>query len=1518
MEEDDLALPYLKIQSSIVNSFEKERKIIVSGIARSGKSTLSRNLAEILGKDVLVVDLQEISPESISSAIDRLKGAENYIIFADRFILKSSIRRLDKDLQESISELRGLLKKSLQIEMVVDPDDAMQILQYNSLYNSLKSAVNVRSENRLNESFDAMIQKLIQCAELRGTHLPELIDLHLHRVVEDPEISSFLEGGFVGNDRLRYRFERLNSKFFNRKMLNDAFLAAMGYGLYVPGFSEEDVSPYISLAKTDSPILEDISTLGTPGYLLLTSLNENEEEKPAVYLKIFSDAVTNLRGKADLEAKILCYLVDLENGNLPGWTQAVINKIPADASPEEYLRQEFGKLKSKHADRIGKSQQKSAQAKEDMIGMISQRISHITRIARRYLTRADYLEVKNTPGLEKLRIFAGIPKFLVGSEESGISDLISEAIGKSASKALVITGEPGVGKTTFLYLIARHLIDASGGGTRLFLVNPSRYMITRGLSDYRMLLEAEDESGFSYLADLMRSGSPVDSARTIVTIDSDSLSEILALPGVSKAGVEILDLKYPVDTTRKIAVHYLEGANNPIIAENEDEILDLVLRRSQDNPFYLREYAKYIDRRSEDLKTWKRISAAMKRELPDGSQALVFKILGYETMRDPKLPIIYYIESHYGNFPRRLEGYMGRRYMAEPPSFTYTNQKMQVQYLHPVYRTVTEELFSASKVKRRNTAQLALNRSGLRDLINAAISNIPELLRKVENGVYREWIVPAVDEAMQSMSRSQSGYDRLPDLVDSILLDSLEFMIRSEFSEGFSASGFSFRSVGNSKVQQFRQLMEFVVKQCFTGRSLIDLQEGKRPVFNLLVYTVSRYFHFRSGNPLERVSKLNKENAIDLLDLTIEMDRVERKLVHFFVSAMEGSGHFRTESERSLQENFLLDVARENYEGARSRCSAAVARGEYKELALFLQGVSLLYMGRNEEASEIFTLAVKAGYDRPLLHYFKGLSRVSMGLLEEAVEEFKEACNSASDRHSFRNALGRVLLKLRRYDEAANEFEKAIVYDSEIADYYNSRGEALQAMGEMNGALDDFSRAIYRNSNEPEYHFNKGKALYSMDRVMEAQYEFDRALELSPDKAEYNFGRALVFQKQKNYAAAISSLSRAVEMEPENAVYHFQRGVVLQKIGQYADSVVEFNSAIKLDPLNPDYHYRKGRSLYRSGMYRDAAGSFENAIGMNRDNPEYYFSRGLANLKLNRNGDAVQDFETALSLDRENQEYRKRLARALNMVGKYQEAIEQFDQILKTDTNNADCHYEKGFSLYCLGNYPQALREYDIASRLDPTYSSVYNAKGLLLYNLSRYQEAIPQFERAVTLKPDNSEYRYNLGLVLHQLGKFRDAIDEFEHSARLDPNNPSYHFGLALSLKSIGEHSRAIKEFQNAIDLEPDEPDYHYHKGLSYYSMGNFSESYREIEKASKLNPERSVYFLSKGIASIKLLNQMRDCTDLDLKNAVDDFGRYAVLANTIKYTPDVCHTLRNLNDGTALIPCVKQALERVLQMYC
>lgn len=1518
MDGDDLELPYVKIQASVVNALETQNKIVVSGIFHSGKSSLSRKLREVLPKEVRVLDLQEISPGSISAAIEFLKENESYIVLTDRFVLKSSLKRLDRELQENLSDLRAILRKAFQVEMIIDQEDASQILQSSAQYNALRSIVVSRSEARLSRSFDSMVQKLIQCSELHGTHVPMLLLQNLQKVLEDQEISSLLNGTFAATRRLRDVFENFDSKFFRRKMLNSAFLAAMATGIYVEGFSEEDISPFISLAKTESPALELISTLGTPGYLLLASLNEGDNAGQDTYLKIFSDAVSNLRRKTDLESRILCYIVDIENGNLSGHTRNVIASLPGSGNLDDFLRGEFGKLKARHSERIGKSQQKNAQQTEDIVGMIKQRIAHITRVARRYLTRADYLEVKSKGALERLSIFAGIPEFLVDTEDRAIRDLLERAIEKSASKVLVITGEPGAGKTTFLYLVASRLLEQSQEGSRLFLVNPSRYMVALEDGNYRMILEADDEIGHSYLADLLREDCPVERERFIVTVDSEVLSEVLSLPGVSNERLEVIDLKYPVDVARRIAVHYLDTTGNPMITNNQEEALDLVLRKFHDNPFYLREFALYIDRRSQELKTWKKVSATLKRELPEGADALAFKILGLETMRDPKLPMVYYIVSHYGNFPSRLEEYLGRRYMAEQPYFTITNQRLQIQYLHPVYRIATDELFSSSRVKKRNTAQLALNRSGLSDLIDAAVEYVPGLLRGVSAGAYRDWIVPAVEEALQNMSRSQSGYDRKTDLVDAILVDTIDFMVRNEFSDGFSSGGFSFRSIGNSKVQQFRQLMEFVVKQCFTGKSLSDLEEGNRPIFNLLVYTVSRFFHFRSGNPVNHLMNLTADTAVDLLDFAIEMDRVERKMVHFLVSALMGSGYFGPLKSRSLQERFLLEIAREDYEGARMMCVAGMESGINVEFSRFLEGVALLYMGRHEDALKSFDLALKAGYDKPMLHYFSGLARSSMGSFEEAVSEFREACNSASDRHSFRKALARSLVSLGKYGEAVSEYEKAIVYDSEIPDYYNYRGEALQAMGDLTRALDDFSRAIYRDSNEAEYHYNKGKVLFSLDRIMEAQYEFDRALELSPDRAEYHSIKGLVFQKQKNYSAAIASFSRAIELEPENAVYHFNRGFALQKIGQYPDSVIEFDNAITLDPGNPEYHYRKGRSLYSSGLHRDAAASYHNAIELDQENPEYYFNRGLAHLKLSNNREAVGDFETALSLDKDNLEYRKRYARALNMVGKYQEAIDQFDLVLKQDANSADCHYEKGFSLYCLGNYPQAIREYDVAARLDPNYSSVYNAKGLLLYNLSRYQEGLPQFERAVTLKPDNSEYRYNLGLVLHQLGRFRDAIEEFERSVKLDPNNPNYHFGLGLSLKSLSEHSRAIKEFQSAIDLDPDESEYHYHKGLSYYSMGNFSESYRAIDKACRLNPGRSVYFLSKGITSIKFLNQTRNCADLELKNVVDDFGRYAVLANTVKYTPDVCHTLRNLNEGTVLIPCVRQALERVIQLYC
>ncbi len=231
----------------------------------------------------------------------------------------------------------------------------------------------------------------------------------------------------------------------------------------------------------------------------------------------------------------------------------------------------------------------------------------------------------------------------------------------------------------------------------------------------------------------------------------------------------------------------------------------------------------------------------------------------------------------------------------------------------------------------------------------------------------------------------------------------------------------------------------------------------------------------------------------------------------------------------------------------------------HKSLAL-----SLLSVGRPEEAAGGLLRALESAPQDPEVHANLGLARQTQGRLDDAVRHYGDAIRLDPGQAEAHNNLGIVLELQGRREEAIGSYERALALDPGYAKAHNNLGLALQALGRPLEAVPHHERAVARRPDYAEAQFALGRALVTIGRLQQATARLERALELEPDHvgALNNLGIALA--RQGRLQPAREHFERAVRLAPGNADAHANLGLALDKLGRREEARVHVEEARRL------------------------------------------------------------------------------------------------------------------------------------------------------------------------------------------------------------------------------------------------------------------------------------------------------------------------------------------------------------------
>ena len=293
-------------------------------------------------------------------------------------------------------------------------------------------------------------------------------------------------------------------------------------------------------------------------------------------------------------------------------------------------------------------------------------------------------------------------------------------------------------------------------------------------------------------------------------------------------------------------------------------------------------------------------------------------------------------------------------------------------------------------------------------------------------------------------------------------------------------------------------------------------------------------------------------------------------------------------------------------------------------------GISHFSMGNTEKAISHYNAAVKLKPDHAHGYYNLGIALSTLGKVEEAILNYNKTIKIKPDYYTAHNNLGLVLEKSGKIREAILHYKKAIKIKPDYIAAQNNLGSNLLSLGKAEEAIAHFKTIIKLRPKFVPAHTNLGNALFSLGKTEEAITYFKTAVKLKPDFAmSYsNLGNAL-FALEK-IGEAIANYETAIRLNPDFAMAYFNLGNALFSLEKTEEAIAYYVKAVRLKSNYAEAHLNLGVALFSIKKVKEAISHYITAIEFQPNYPVAYTNLGNALFTLGKTEKAISQLPRQL------------------------------------------------------------------------------------------------------------------------------------------------------------------------------------------------------------------------------------------------------------------------------------------------
>ena len=192
-----------------------------------------------------------------------------------------------------------------------------------------------------------------------------------------------------------------------------------------------------------------------------------------------------------------------------------------------------------------------------------------------------------------------------------------------------------------------------------------------------------------------------------------------------------------------------------------------------------------------------------------------------------------------------------------------------------------------------------------------------------------------------------------------------------------------------------------------------------------------------------------------------------------------------------------------NWNAVLDAVERALGYGTFRPRVLYVKGVALKNLGRNQEAEESFRKALI--YDPHAWYVHAGLSSVcgEQGRLQEALIHGQTALSLCPDATEVRKSVGVIYYRLKDLDRAEQEFQIILRTKPKDPGVYLNLGNLHAARSQPDSAIVYYRQALSLDPKMPKVRLALGNVAYTLGCYQEALSAYRNFLALAGDDTTY-------------------------------------------------------------------------------------------------------------------------------------------------------------------------------------------------------------------------------------------------------------------------------------------------------------------------------------------------------------------------------------------------------------------------------
>jgi tetratricopeptide (TPR) repeat protein/adenylate kinase family enzyme len=316
---------------------------------------------------------------------------------------------------------------------------------------------------------------------------------------------------------------------------------------------------------------------------------------------------------------------------------------------------------------------------------------------------------------------------------------------------------------------------------------------------------------------------------------------------------------------------------------------------------------------------------------------------------------------------------------------------------------------------------------------------------------------------------------------------------------------------------------------------------------------------------------------------------------------------------------------------------------------------------------------------------------------------------------------------------------------------------------------------------------------------------YSSQIQKNPKKAENYKNRGDAYYKKKEYDLAIADHSEAIKLDPKDAITYNNRGNAYYKKKEYDLAIADHSEAIKLDPKYAKAYNNRGDAYYKKKEYDLAIADYSEAIKLYPKYAITYNDRGNAYYAKKEYDLAIADYSQAIKLDPKDAIAYENRGLAYEEKEEYELAIADYSKAIALDNKYETAYNNRGDAYRKKKDYDRAIADYSQAIKLNNKYTIAYNNRGYAYYEKEEYDRAIADYSQAIKLDPKDAIVYNNRGDAYRKKKDYDLAIDDYSKAIELDPNSVYAYYYRGSVYKNQGSKDKAVNDFKKVLALNKD-----------------------------------------------------------------------------------------------------------------